>query len=36
MFSAAHGGDELLLDLAHHLEQANPWAQRWPPCAFPD
>ncbi len=31
MFSAARGGEETLLELAHELEQASPWAGRWPP-----
>ncbi|WP_447728656.1 amidase family protein [Sphingomonas koreensis] len=34
MFSAAAGGDELLLGLGQELEVANPWADRWPPMAF--
>ncbi|HSX55786.1 MAG TPA: amidase family protein [Sphingomonas sp.] len=34
MFSAAQGGDELLLGLGEELEVASPWADRWPPVAF--
>lgn len=34
MFSAAQGGDELLLGLGEELEVASPWAERWPPVAF--
>ncbi|WP_343518507.1 amidase family protein [Sphingomonas sp.] len=34
MFSAAQGGDELLLGLGEELEIASPWAGRWPPMAF--
>lgn len=34
MFSAARGGDELLLALAVELEKASPWADRWPPMSF--
>lgn len=34
MFSAASGGDALLLGLAAQLEQAMPWRDRWPPLAL--
>lgn len=34
MFSAAAGGDELLLAVAAELEEASPWVDRWPPMAF--
>lgn len=30
MFAAARGGEETLLELAHELERARPWAGRWP------
>lgn len=30
MFAAGHGQDELLLQLAFELEQAEPWGNRWP------
>jgi amidase len=30
MFAAARGQDELLLQLAFELEQAEPWQSRWP------
>lgn len=33
MFSAAHGQDEMLLELAGTLESAAPWAGRWPAAA---
>ena len=33
MLSAAHGSDELLLALAAEIEEAAPWADRWPPVA---
>ena len=30
MFAAGYGQDELLLQLAFELEQAEPWGDRWP------
>lgn len=30
-FSAARGGERTLLELAYELEQARPWADKWPP-----
>ena len=30
MFAAGRGQDELLLQLAFELEQAEPWAASWP------
>ncbi len=34
-FTAAPGGDALLLGLAYQLEQARPWSGRWPPYSIP-
>jgi amidase len=31
LFSAAQGSDEMLLTLAAEIEEAAPWADRWPP-----
>ncbi|MHB8684817.1 MAG: amidase [Dehalococcoidia bacterium] len=33
-FVAAHGRDDLLLNVAAQLEQAAPWVHRWPPIAM--
>ncbi len=30
-FSAARGNERTLLELAYELEQARPWADKWPP-----
>jgi len=34
-FAAAPGNDALLLGLAHQLEAAYPWQERWPPYSIP-
>jgi aspartyl-tRNA(Asn)/glutamyl-tRNA(Gln) amidotransferase subunit A len=30
---APFSGDEILFELAHDLERAGPWKNRWPPMA---
>jgi amidase len=32
LFSGAQGSDEMLLALAAEIEEAAPWADRWPPA----
>ena len=34
MFSSAAGRDELLIALSNEIEQAAPWADRWPAAAM--
>ncbi len=32
-FGARVGNEQMLLELAYELEQARPWADRWPPIS---
>jgi len=34
-FAARRGAERTLLELAYELEQARPWADRWPPVSLP-